>query len=183
VLRHRVAVLHCQVSRPWLPWADRGVRGTDPIAVPGCRLNRIVTRLPSCGGTEIQRSDAGPARGHRIGGRRTPSCGGWSCGWLPRTSSLGLPRHPRHSRQARLPHSATTWQHPGSHHPVPNYANQQRSVAAVGDQLVRDDQSVRLSSCASPPGRNHHVRLRPDLLRLGGRVVDSVHAGTQVDNS
>src|ERR1035437_11047031 len=88
ILRHQLAVLQRrQPRRPRLNWADRALLAALLGVIPKARrqgLRLLVTRTPSCAGTEISSGAAG-RRGPCAAGpaRRPPAriSRPWSSGW------------------------------------------------------------------------------------------------------
>jgi putative transposase len=74
VLRHEVAMLRRQVSRPRLSWADRaGCAAVTRLLSPACRLHRIVTpAIVLRWHRDLVKRRWTQPRYHRTGGRRIP---------------------------------------------------------------------------------------------------------------
>jgi hypothetical protein len=113
VLRHEVAVLRRQVSRPRLSWADRAVfAALTRLLSQACRLHQIVIppTILRWHRDLVKRCWTQPRR-HRTGGRRTaPSCAELVLRLAAENSSWGYRRS--HGELARLGYqvaASTVW--------------------------------------------------------------------------
>jgi hypothetical protein len=103
VLRHEVAALRRQVSRPHLPWADRAVfEALTRLLSPTCRLHRIFTlaTILRWHRDRATRRCIQP-QGCTTGRSTSPELRRWSCGW-PRRTRPGVTGGPRRTRRPGL---------------------------------------------------------------------------------
>jgi hypothetical protein len=92
VLRHQIAVLHCQLRLPRLTWADRAFPAALTRRISGARrrqLSLIITPARSCAGTPSWSGAPGLIRGGHRDGRAAARRSAGSCSRWPATTRPG----------------------------------------------------------------------------------------------
>jgi putative transposase len=146
VLRHQLAVLRRQTSRPKLEPADRTLLAAVSRVLPRASWSCfLVTRRRCCAGTGAWSPAPGPTRTVEQGDHHSPRTSSSSSSAWPERTPLGLPAHPR--RTAALGRAGLGIgdpQHPSSLPARPSATADDHDLAGVPAPAGRRDRGLRL---------------------------------------